>query len=212
MEIFSQLRKSLVIPVVRVDDEPQAVAVTEVLVEAGMTAIEITMTVKGAVQAIAKLSTRYPSDILIGAGTVLTVQEAEAVFRAGARFAVAPSLSTDVVEFCGDMKMPFIPGVLTPTEILAARNIGCRIVKIFPASSAGGPAYIRTMKSLFTDMDFMPTGGVGLENMREYIDAGAAIIGSGGELVDRTLVRANRYREIGERAEKFLETARRART
>jgi 2-dehydro-3-deoxyphosphogluconate aldolase/(4S)-4-hydroxy-2-oxoglutarate aldolase len=192
-----------VIPVVRCDSADVAVRVSEVLIAAGLPVAEITFTVPNALDAIARLARK---DALIGAGTVTTADQARDAIRAGAAFIVSPGLVPEVVDVVKAAGVTMIPGALTPTEILAAARAGADLIKIFPAHSLGGPAYIKTLRGPFPDLPLVPTGGVDLENVAEFMRAGATAVGVGSELVSREALAKGDYETIAKRAEQFVRT------
>lgn len=192
-----------VIPVVRCDSADIAVRVTEVLIEAGLPVAEITFTVPNALDAIARLAGR---DALIGAGTVTTADQARDAIRAGAAFIVSPGFVPEVVDVAKAAGVTMIPGALTPTEILAAARAGADLIKIFPVQSLGGPAYIKALRGPFPDLPLVPTGGVDLDNVAEFMRAGATAVGVGSELVSREALAKGDYETIAKRAEQFVKT------
>lgn len=192
-----------VIPVVRCDSADIAVRVTEVLIAAGLPVAEITFTVPNALDAIVRLAGK---DALIGAGTVATAAQARDAIRAGAAFIVSPGLVPEVVDVAKAAGVTMISGALTPTEIMSAARAGADLIKIFPAHSLGGPAYIKALRGPFPDLPLVPTGGVDLENVAEFMRAGATAVGVGSELVSREALAKGDYETIGKRAEQFVKT------
>ncbi|MFZ5816611.1 MAG: bifunctional 4-hydroxy-2-oxoglutarate aldolase/2-dehydro-3-deoxy-phosphogluconate aldolase [Bacillota bacterium] len=199
-----------VIPVVRVQTPEAARRAVGALVEAGFTTAEITMTVPGALELIQELSGR--PDLLVGAGTVLDLPTAEASIRAGARYLVTPCLVEGVPELCREADLLCITGALTPTEILTAWRQKSGAVKVFPVDSMGGPAYLRALKAVFPTIPLIPTGGVKLESVGEYLKAGAVCVGAGSDLVSPALLEqedAQAITVIGRMYLQAVETARR---
>jgi 2-dehydro-3-deoxyphosphogluconate aldolase/(4S)-4-hydroxy-2-oxoglutarate aldolase len=190
-----------VIPVVRCDAPDVAIRVTEVLIDAGLPIAEITFTVPNAVDVIAKLARRRG---VIGAGTVTTADQAHAAIRAGAEFIVSPGFVAEVIEVAKSAGVTMIPGALTPTEILEAHRAGADLIKVFPVQSLGGAAYIRALRGPFPDLPLVPTGGVDLGNVADFIRAGAVAVGVGSELVSRQALAAGDYDSIGLRAAQFV--------
>jgi len=197
-----------VIPVVRCDASDVAVRVTEVLIDAGLPIAEITFTVPDAVDVIAKLARRRG---VIGAGTVTTADQARAAIRAGAEFIVSPGFVPEVIEVAKSAGVTMIPGALTPTEILDAQRAGADLIKVFPVQSLGGPSYLRALRGPFPDIPLVPTGGVDLGNVAEFIRAGAAAVGVGSELISRQALAAGNYPAIAERAALFVAAVAKAR-
>jgi 2-dehydro-3-deoxyphosphogluconate aldolase/(4S)-4-hydroxy-2-oxoglutarate aldolase len=169
-----------IIAVVRHDDRDAAEAIARAAAGGGVRASEITTTVPAAAALIAALHAALPDDVLVGAGTVLTVEQLDAVLAAGARFVMAPGLDRAVVTRCAAARVPIVPGALTPTEVMAARALGLDAVKLFPAQTAG-IGHLRALLSVFADTAFIPTGGVTAANAADWLGAGAHALGLSGE-------------------------------
>jgi 2-dehydro-3-deoxyphosphogluconate aldolase / (4S)-4-hydroxy-2-oxoglutarate aldolase len=172
-----------VVAVIRMRDAAKLRAVVDAIAEGGVRAIEVTMTVPGAVGLIATLASSLPSDILLGAGTVTDVATARAVIDAGARFVVGPVFRPDVIVACHERGVPIAPGCFSPTEILDAHERGADIVKVFPATALG-PSYIKDLRAPMPQLKLMPNGGVTLDNAGDWIRAGAVAVGIGSALLD----------------------------
>lgn len=170
-----------IIAVVRAATAAAAIEIAHAIRSGGISIIELTMTVPGAVDAIAELS-RSMSDVLIGAGTVLDAFTAQRCMNAGAQFIVSPGVVGETMKFAHNQSVLIIPGALTPTEVINAWKYGCDLVKIFPCASVGGPSYIKALKAALPHISMIPTGGVNLSNAEAFLRAGAAAIGVGGEL------------------------------
>jgi 2-dehydro-3-deoxyphosphogluconate aldolase / (4S)-4-hydroxy-2-oxoglutarate aldolase len=186
--MLDTLRAARVVPVVRTHEARHAVTAVQWLRDAGLRIFEITMTIPDAPALIRELA-RDPT-LLIGAGTVPDRATAEACLAAGARFVVAPWVDELLAPPCRSVGALLMLGALTPTETRAALCAGADVVKVFPASSAGGPAHIRALRSVFPDVAFCPTGGVDPGNVAAYLAAGAAFVGMGGALVDEKRIAA----------------------
>jgi 2-dehydro-3-deoxyphosphogluconate aldolase/(4S)-4-hydroxy-2-oxoglutarate aldolase len=186
--LIQQLRAARVVPVVRTTSPQHAATAVQWLRTAGIRIFEITMTIPGAVALIGQLA-RDP-DLLIGAGTVPDAATAAACLDAGARFIVAPWVDPALSEPCRKAAAALALGALTPTEVRAALAAGADIVKVFPASSVGGPGHIKALVSVFPGVAFCPTGGVEPGNVAAYLSAGAAFVGMGGALVDEQRIAA----------------------
>ncbi len=186
--LIQQLRVARIVPVVRTRSAQHAATAVQWLRAAGFRVFEITMTIPGGVELISRLA-RDP-DVLIGAGTVPDATTARACLDAGARFIVAPWVDPALSEPCRHVGALLMLGALTPTEVRAALNAGADVVKVFPASSTGGPAHIKALASVFPDVAFCPTGGVQAGHIAAYLDAGAAFVGMGGALVDENRIAA----------------------
>jgi 2-dehydro-3-deoxyphosphogluconate aldolase/(4S)-4-hydroxy-2-oxoglutarate aldolase len=196
-----------IVPIIRAPNAQMALAAVDALREGGVDCVEITMTVDGAIRAIETVADRYGDKVLLGAGTVLDPETARACILAGAHFLVTPSLNVKTIELAKRYSRPIYPGGLTPTEVLTAWEAGADAVKVFPCSSMGGAKYIKALKAPFPHIELFPTGGVNLETITEFLQAGAAAVGVGSELVDSKALAAGQQHIITERARKFRETA-----
>lgn len=180
--LIQRLRAAQVVPVIRTGSAVHAATAVAWLRDAGIRVFEITLTIPGALTLIGRLV--RDSDLLIGAGTVPDAAAAEACLNAGARFIVAPWVDPALAAPCQKANAALMLGALTPTEVRAALAAGADVVKVFPASSAGGPAHIKALASVFPGVAFCPTGGVDPGHVASYLSAGAAFVGMGGALVD----------------------------
>lgn len=186
--IINQLRDVKVVPVIRTSTAKAAERAVELLAEEGFTCFELTMTTPDAASIIKKLSQK--SGILVGAGTVLNKADLHAVADAGAEFIVSPAIVEGMAADCKKLGLPYLPGTSTASEVLSAHTSGAEVVKLFPAGLLGGPAFVKTMLSVFPNIIFMPTGGVTPENMMDYLAAGALCVGMGGNLVNDKALQA----------------------
>jgi len=193
-----------IVPVVRASSPREARMAAEAVCEGGIPIVEITMTVPGAVDVIRELSKNSASGVLIGAGTVLNAEVARRCLDAGAQFLVSPGLNLQTVELAVREGKLIMAGALTPTEVMAAWEAGADFVKIFPCGQVGGAKYIKALKGPFPQVQFVPTGGVNLTNAAEFIEAGVAALGVGGECVHAEALKANKPEIIVENARKFL--------
>ena len=178
-------------------------AVFDALAEGGVRAIEVTMTVPGAVALIGQLAAALPAGILLGAGTVIDGETARAVIDAGARFIVSPVFRREVVAVCMERGVAACPGCLSPTEILDAHEMGADIVKVFPATALG-PQYIRDLRAPMPQLKLMPTGGVSLDNAGDWIRAGAVAVGVGSSLLDARAIDEDRLEVIAGNARRIV--------
>jgi 2-dehydro-3-deoxyphosphogluconate aldolase / (4S)-4-hydroxy-2-oxoglutarate aldolase len=210
-EIFSVITDVALVPVVRASTAEQAMQAVEAIYKGGVRAAEITMTVPGAVRALEKLADRFGDQILLGAGTVLDAETARICMLAGAEFLVCPSLRPATIEMAKRYSKVVCPGALTPTEVLTAWEAGADAVKIFPCGNVGGAKYIKALKGPFPQIEMIPTGGVNLETVGEFLKAGACAVGVGGELVDGKCMKEGRYDIIEERARQFVAAITKAR-
>jgi 2-dehydro-3-deoxyphosphogluconate aldolase/(4S)-4-hydroxy-2-oxoglutarate aldolase len=210
-EVIRRIADVGILPVIRaanIEEAQQAVAAID---SGGIPVVEITMTIPDAPAVIRQVAARYGDRVLIGAGTVLTRQQAELCLDAGAQFLVSPGLVPSVVDAAGARGVLAIPGALTPTELAAALGGGATLVKIFPCSNLGGPQYLKALRGPFPNTCLIPTGGVSLVNAGDYIAAGAFALGIGSELVDVSALRAGNPQKITTAAKALVDAVRRAR-
>jgi 2-dehydro-3-deoxyphosphogluconate aldolase/(4S)-4-hydroxy-2-oxoglutarate aldolase len=184
-----------IVPVVVIDDATKAVPVAQALVAGGLHAIEVTLRTDAALDAIAAIAAEVP-DAIIGAGTVLNVEQAEQSVAAGARFIVSPGLHEETVLAAKNLNVPIFPGVSTATEAQQAWNLGLRELKFFPAEVAGGVAMLKALGSVFRDLSFMPTGGISTKNLNDYLSLPAVIACGGSWLTPADAIDANDYEKI----------------
>jgi len=211
LEVFNRMMSEGLVPVIRVASAREAMDVADAIKEGGITCIEITMTVQGAIDVIKELTQKYKDEIIMGAGTVLDPETARAALLAGAQFIVSPTLNLDLIHLAHRYSAVVIPGALTPTEILAAWNAGADMVKVFPAAQLGGPEYIKAIRGPLPQILLVPTGGVNLQNAGAFIKAGAAALGVGGELVDKKAIKEKKFHIVTENTRAFLKTIQEAR-
>ncbi len=199
-----------IVAILRAPSNEQLTAVARALFEGGIDVIEVTFTVPGALDILAAVKKELGSRILLGAGTVLDPETARAALFAGAEFVVSPSLNPDVIRLCKRYDKLVIPGAFTPTEILAAWEAGADIVKVFP-SDAVGPSYLKALKGPFPQIRLMPTGGVNLQTLPEFIKAGACAVGIGSCLVEPQAIRDGKLDRIRDLAGQYLQVLKTAR-
>jgi 2-dehydro-3-deoxyphosphogluconate aldolase/(4S)-4-hydroxy-2-oxoglutarate aldolase len=193
-EIVKRLGAVRVVPVTSLDDGEQAEATARALVRGGLSCIEVTFRTTAAADAIRRA--RAVDGVLVGAGTVLSREQVQEAAEAGAHFALAPGMNEEVVHACQDIGMPFFPGVATAGEIERARALGLRTLKVFPASTVGGPAFLRAVSATYPDVRFIPTGGVGPDNMADYLAVPSVLAVGGSWLVKESLLRAGRFDDV----------------
>lgn len=203
LEVLAEIQRIGLVPVLRAESEEQAMALAGAIADGGVTCLEVTMTVPGAVRVIARLAKERP-EILLGAGTVLDAATAQACITAGAQFVVSPAFDRATVELCNKADIAVLPGALTPTEILAAWDAGADVVKVFPASAMGGAKYLKSVKAPLPQIELIPTGGVSLATAREFLEAGAFALGVGADLVDTKAIAAGDGAKITEHARQYL--------
>jgi 2-dehydro-3-deoxyphosphogluconate aldolase/(4S)-4-hydroxy-2-oxoglutarate aldolase len=209
--VTAQLEALGVVAVIRLKDPAKLRAVVDAIAEGGVRALEVTMTVPGAVDLIRDLAPTLPDGFLLGAGTVTDVATARAVIDAGASFVVGPVFRPDVIAACHERDVAAMPGCFSPTEILAAFECGADIVKVFPATALG-PQFIKDIRAPLPQVKLMPTGGVTLENAGEWIRAGAVAVGLGSALLDAVAIDGSRWDVIAANARRVVANVASART
>src|SRR5664279_1180832 len=201
-EVLNALRAIGLVPVLRAESEEQALTLASAIAAGGVTVLEVTMTVPGAIRVMRRLAEERP-DILIGAGTVLDPETARMCILEGAQFVVSPALNVKTIELCHRYGVAVLPGALTPTEIVTAWEAGADVVKVFPASSLGGAKYLKSIKAPLPQVELIPTGGVSQATAAEFLEAGAFALGVGADLVN--------LKAIAESAKKYLAIVRKFR-
>ena len=203
--VLKRIRDTGLIPVVRAESSEMAMRAVAALKAGGLDVLEVTMTVPGAVEVIRALAEEYGAEALIGAGTVLDPETAQACIQAGAQFIVSPALNEATIEFCRAQDVAIFPGALTPTEVVRAWQAGADAVKVFPAGAVGGASYLKALKAPLPQIELIPTGGVSLKTAADFIRAGAMALGVGADLVDPQALREGDSTLITERTRQFLE-------
>jgi 2-dehydro-3-deoxyphosphogluconate aldolase / (4S)-4-hydroxy-2-oxoglutarate aldolase len=199
------------IPVLRAKSIAQGRAVVEAMVAGGVTVVEVTMTVPGAIDLLRDLKKAHGNTILLGSGTVTTADQAQATIDAGAEFVVSPSLHPEVIRVTRANKKISCPGALTPTEVITAWNAGADYVKVFPCSAVGGASYLKSLLAPFPELKLIPTGGVTLQTAESFIKAGARALGVGSDLVNLAAIDAGKPETITETAQAYLKVLAEAR-
>jgi 2-dehydro-3-deoxyphosphogluconate aldolase / (4S)-4-hydroxy-2-oxoglutarate aldolase len=203
-----QVRKRIlevgIVPVIRARSAGDAVLAAGAVAEGGIPVVEVTMTVPGAIGVIDELVRRGSAELLIGAGTVLDRESAQRCVDAGAQFLVSPGLDLETVEFAVKEEILIMAGGLTPTEVITAWKAGSDFVKVFPCGQVGGAKYIKALRGPLPQVPLVPTGGVNLNTAGEFIEAGAAALGVGGELVQAEALKSGKREVIVENARKFV--------
>src|SRR5262249_34129308 len=210
-ETISRITHTGLIPVVRAESSDIAMRAVDAIKQGGVSVLEITMTVPGAVHVIEEVVKRFGDEAVVGAGTVLDAETARACMLAGAQFIVSPALDLDTIACCRRYSIPVIPGALTPSEVATAWKAGADFVKVFPANAVGGASYIKALKAPLPQIELVPTGGVSLATAADFIKAGAAALGVGSDLVDTKALRAGDDKVITQRARQFIEIVKSAR-
>jgi len=194
MDVLKTLSNIGIIPVIAIDDADKAIALCDALAEGGLPAAEITFRTAAGQEAIRRVAKERP-EILVGAGTVLTVKQAEEAVAAGAKFIVSPGYFDDVVNYCVEKNIPVLPGCATPSDMTKAVNAGLKTVKFFPAEQSGGVEYLKSVAAVFP-LKFMPTGGVKTENMMDYLGFDKIACCGGTWMVKKDLINAEKWEEI----------------
>lgn len=210
-QVRSKLNEIGIIPAARVSSAEDARFAADAVAHGGISVIEITMTVQGALDVIADLARNSP-DMIVGAGTVLDADTAQRCIDAGAQFITSPALRPAVIAQSQKNKVVVIPGALTPTEVLAAWDTGCEFVKVFPCCQVGGASYIRALKRPFPDIPLIAAGGVNQKTAEEFLLAGAAAIGIGSELISKISIQLRQPKRIQELARRYVAMVKSART
>ncbi len=188
------IKKNRIVPVVKIENAEKAVLLAEAVKEGGLNVIEVTFRTEAAEETIRRIKKALP-DMIVGAGTVLTLENLEKAVNAGSDFIVAPGFNTLIVDACIAKNIPVFPGVMTPTEVEAAMAKGLKTLKFFPAETAGGPAMLKSLAAVY-NVEFMPTGGVGIKNMMDYLSlANVACIG-GSWMVKADFINNNEFEKI----------------
>jgi 2-dehydro-3-deoxyphosphogluconate aldolase/(4S)-4-hydroxy-2-oxoglutarate aldolase len=187
--------KSRVVPVVSLEHADHALPLAHALLEGGIDVIEITLRRPGGLPAIERLARDCP-EIAVGAGTLLSADELARVHDAGARFGLSPGFDPEVIEAAGWHVLPFIPGVMTPTEAMQARSLGCTLLKLFPAEQAGGIGMLRALRGPLPDLSFCPTGGIGPDNLSRYLAEPNVRMVGGSWLTPASLIEAQDWEAI----------------
>ena len=210
-EVLASLRKIGLVPVLRAQSVNHALALADAIAAGGVTVLEVTMTVPGAIHVMRKLAETRP-DILVGAGTVLDPETARHCILEGAQFIVSPAFNLATIEMCHRYSIAVLPGALTPTEIITAWQAGADVVKVFPASAMGGASYLKSLKAPMPQVELIPTGGVSLATAEHFLQAGAFALGVGADLVDHKAMAEGRPESITDTARKYLDIVHRFRT
>jgi 2-dehydro-3-deoxyphosphogluconate aldolase / (4S)-4-hydroxy-2-oxoglutarate aldolase len=209
LETIKKIAEGGVVAVIRAESKEQGIKIVDAVKKGGIKALEITMTVPGAIDIIKELSEVYKNeDVIIGAGTVLDSETARACILAGAKYIVSPCLNAEVVKLCNRYRVPVMPGVMTVKEAVEALELGAEILKVFPGN-AFGPSIISSFKGPLPQANFMPTGGVSLDNIKDWIKAGAVAVGTGSDLTKGA--KTGDYDLITETAAQFVAEVKKAR-
>ncbi len=194
-QLIKKISDTGIIPVVKIDDAKDAIPLATALKNGGLCCAEITFRTDAAEEAIRLIANEYP-DFFIGAGTVLTKEQADAAMNAGASFIVSPGLNPEVVKYCCEKGYPIVPGVCTPSEVEMGMSLGLTYLKFFPAEAAGGVKMIKAMAAPYTKVKFMPTGGIGVGNLADYLNCKAVFACGGSWMVPADKISEGKFDEI----------------
>jgi 2-dehydro-3-deoxyphosphogluconate aldolase/(4S)-4-hydroxy-2-oxoglutarate aldolase len=195
MNTMERLGQQGIIPVVKIDDARQSLGLSEALLMGGLPCVEITFRTEAAEEAIRLISKSQP-EMIVGAGTVLSVAQAQKAVEAGARFIVSPGFDPKVVDWCLEQKVPVTPGVATPTEIIMGINKGLEIFKFFPSESLGGIRMLKAIAAAFVNLKFIPTGGISASNLAAYLELPMVYAVGGSWLATSKLISLKDFKEI----------------
>src|ERR1700677_4718616 len=208
IEILGKIIRFGVVAVIRAESPKQAQQIAEACAAGGVTTLEITFTVPGVARGLERLTHECTKEILLGTGPVLSPETAGIAIRAGAQFVVSPAVNVDTARLCNRYEVPYMPGAATIGEVIAAMECGADIVKVFPGEILG-PPFVKAVKGPLPQAQLMPTGGVSLENVGQWINAGAVAIGVGGNLTAGA--KAGDFASITRLAKQFVEKVKEAR-
>jgi 2-dehydro-3-deoxyphosphogluconate aldolase/(4S)-4-hydroxy-2-oxoglutarate aldolase len=204
-DVLERLAELRVVPVLSAADPDEAERACRALLAGGLPVVEIAFRTDAAAAGLRRAAAI--EGLLVGAGTVLSPEQLERAVEAGARFAVAPGTNPAVVGAAFRAGIPFVPGVATPSEIEQALGLGCRTLKVFPASLVGGPAFLKAVSAVYRDVRFVPTGGIGPENLASYLELPAVLACAGTWICEQSLLREGRFDEVERRAREAAELA-----
>ncbi len=210
-EILGRIQATGIIPVVRAPSADDALAAVDAMRAGGIDIIELTMTVPSAVKVIEKVVERHGDAVVVGAGTVLDAETARACILAGATFVVSPMIDVPTIRTCRTYGVPVVPGALTPTEVVQAWRAGADLVKVFPCGAVGGASYIKALRAPLPQIELVPTGGVTVATVGDFIAAGACAVGAGADLVDIARLRRGDHAGLTENARRYVAAVQQAR-
>lgn len=193
--VAETIRKLGIVPVVVLHDAKDAAPLAEALCEGGLPCAEVTFRTDAAAESIAIMTAKYPG-MLVGAGTVLTIDQVNQAVNAGAKFIVSPGFDPEIVDYCLNKNISVFPGCITPSEVAQAVKRGLKVVKFFPAESFGGMATIKAIAAPYTGLKFMPTGGINAKNLENYLSCDEIIACGGSWMVKSDLIRDGKFDEI----------------
>lgn len=204
-KILNQLHENYLVAVVRGNDEDETKKIVDEIIKGGFKNIEITFTVPNAEEVINQVHKQYGDDIVLGAGTVLDAATAQIAINKGAQYIVSPHLDTNISKLCNVYSIPYLPGCSSATEIIEALRYGSDLIKLFPGAQLGA-GFIKDIKGPVPNVELMPSGGVNLDNVSDWIEKGSFAVGIGGDLTKEFT--GNNYEVISEKAQKYVEAVR----
>lgn len=196
-DLSQKLAEMNVVPVVVLNDAKDALPLAKALMDGGLPCAEVTFRTDAAEESIKKITAEYPQ-MLVGAGTVLTIEQVDRAVNAGAKFIVSPGFDSEIVDYCLSKNIPVFPGCTTASEVAWAVKRGLRTIKFFPAEQCGGVATIKALASAYTMVKFMPTGGIGPKNLRDYLSCDKIACCGGSWMVKSNLIDAGEFDKIAE--------------
>ena len=204
--ISEQFKDFGVVPVVVLNDAKDALPLAQALCDGGLACAEVTFRTDAAEESIRLMTEKYP-EMLVGAGTVLTIEQVDRAVAAGAKFIVSPGFDPEIVDYCLEKDIPVFPGCITPSEVAQAVKRGLKVLKFFPAEQAGGVAMIKAMAAPYTMVKFMPTGGISTKNLRTYLECDKIVCCGGSWMVKGDLIKAGEFDKIREMTKEAVELA-----
>lgn len=203
-EIIAKLRQFKIVPVIAVNNAEDCLPLVETLSKNGLPVAEITFRSDAAEQAIRLVKQEFP-EVLVAAGTVLTKEQLQQAKSAGADLIVTPGFNTNIVKYCQELEIPIIPGVNNPMSIEAALELGINLVKFFPAEASGGIKMIKTLLGPYSQLNIMPTGGINIDNVKDYLSIPNVVACGGSWFVEKSLIQAKNWNEVGRLVNEALE-------
>ena len=210
-QVLAAIRDTALVAMLRMPSADDALEMAEVLIEAGITCVQVPLTVPGALDVIAELCGNSDGRVLIGAGTVLDARSAEACARAGAQFVVSPIVDIATISRCNEAGLVVVAGALTPTEVVTAWNAGADMVRIYPCGAMGEPAYVRFLRAPLPQIRLMPAGGVCMQNAADFIAAGSVALEVDSDLVDLDALHGGRAADITTNVHLYMDVVQQAR-
>lgn len=209
-DVLKKISEIGIVPVVKLDDSKNAVGLAKALIKGGLPCAEITFRTSAAKDSIKQITDEFP-EMLVGAGTVLTINQVDEAIEAGAKFIVSPGFDAEIVKYCVKKEIPVLPGCTTPTDYHAALKFNLSVIKFFPAEQSGGLKKIKAMSAPFPMFKVMPTGGISLNNLKEYISCPTICACGGSYMVTADLINNQKWDEITELCKKSVEIVKEAR-